>query len=335
MELQYNDNKILIIQTAFIGDVVLATSFVEEVRIAFPESEIHFLLRKGNESLLANNPNIAKVLIWDKKKSKYRGLFQLLTQVRKESYQFVFNLQRFGSTGLLTALSKAIHTVGFSKNPFSYFFTHKIEHTIGFGKHEVERNASLLDPFRPISARVSKPKIYPSQADEDFVQTFKGTKYCCMAPTSVWFTKQFPFDKWLELINEVKEDTKIYLLGGPSDSSFCAELINRSKRGNIENLCGKLSFFQSAVLMRDATMNYVNDSAPMHLCSAVDAPTTAIYCSTIPNFGFGPLSKLSKVVETKETLSCRPCGLHGYKSCPKKHFDCGYSIKVEQIINHE
>lgn len=75
-------------------------------------------------------------------------------------------------------------------------------------------------------------------------------------------------------------------------------------------------------------MNYVNDSAPMHLCSAVNAPVTAIYCSTIPEFGFGPLSDNSHILQTKEKLSCRPCGLHGFKSCPEKHFKCAWGIEV-------
>jgi heptosyltransferase-2 len=80
-------------------------------------------------------------------------------------------------------------------------------------------------------------------------------------------------------------------------------------------------------------MNFVNDSAPMHFASAVNAPTTAIFCSTIPKFGFGPLSDQSFVVETNEALSCRPCGLHGKKACPEGHFKCGKTINVKNLID--
>jgi len=80
-------------------------------------------------------------------------------------------------------------------------------------------------------------------------------------------------------------------------------------------------------------MNFVNDSAPMHLASAVNAPVTAIFCSTVPSFGFGPLSEKSIVIETKEKLDCRPCGLHGFKACPKGHFKCAYSISNEELIS--
>ena len=84
--------------------------------------------------------------------------------------------------------------------------------------------------------------------------------------------------------------------------------------------------------MRDAVMNYVNDSAPMHFASAVNAPVTAVYCSTIPEFGFGPLSDESYVVEIAEPLDCRPCGLHGYKACPLGHFNCARNIHDRQLL---
>jgi heptosyltransferase-2 len=100
------------------------------------------------------------------------------------------------------------------------------------------------------------------------------------------------------------------------------------------NLAGSLSLLESAELMRGATMNYVNDSAPMHLCSSVNAPVTAIFCSTIPSFGFGPLSENSRIIETKEELPCRPCGLHGFKTCPKGHFLCAESIKPENVLSN-
>jgi ADP-heptose:LPS heptosyltransferase len=79
-------------------------------------------------------------------------------------------------------------------------------------------------------------------------------------------------------------------------------------------------------------MNYVNDSAPMHLCSATNAPVTAVYCSTVPAFGFGPLSNQNKIAQINELLPCRPCGLHGYNKCPEKHFNCANNIHVTDVL---
>jgi heptosyltransferase-2 len=99
-------------------------------------------------------------------------------------------------------------------------------------------------------------------------------------------------------------------------------------------MAGNLTFLESAALMKGAKMNFTNDSAPMHLASAVDAPVTVVYCSTIPGFGFGPLSTNSNIVEVREKLSCRPCGLHGRRSCPEKHFKCALDIRADQLTEH-
>jgi heptosyltransferase-2 len=116
------------------------------------------------------------------------------------------------------------------------------------------------------------------------------------------------------------------LLGAAGDFALCEAL--RAGRENVVNLAGKLSLLQSAALMRDAAMSYVNDSAPLHLASAMNAPTTCIFCSTVPAFGFGPLADNACIVEPAEPLECRPCGLHGFRKCPQQHFRCAKSIDV-------
>ena len=120
----------------------------------------------------------------------------------------------------------------------------------------------------------------------------------------------------------------IYLLGGPDDIEQCEEIKQSAKNRTVVNLCDKLSFLESAALMQTAKMNHVNDSAPLHIASAMNAPVTAYFCSTVPAFGFGPLGKNARIVEVKEKLSCRPCGLHGKKECPEGHFNCGFKIEV-------
>ncbi|MBY0436238.1 MAG: glycosyltransferase family 9 protein, partial [Cyclobacteriaceae bacterium] len=136
----------------------------------------------------------------------------------------------------------------------------------------------------------------------------------------------------IDFIQSIPGDLSVFLLGGSKDANLCEEIISNCSSKKISNLAGKLSLLESAALMRDAKMNYVNDSAPLHLASAMNAPVTAVYCSTIPTFGFGPLSDKSFVVETEEKLDCRPCGLHGSKACPKGHFKCATTIGVEKLL---
>ena len=326
--------KVLIIQTAFIGDVILATPLFREIQVLIPGIELDVLVRKGNESLLENFPGISKILIWEKKQRKFQNLTGLLQKIRSSNYDVVINLQRFASTGFLTAFSGAKHRIGFSKNPLSFFFTDKVAHQIG-GKtiiHETERNLTLLHQFGQTAN--NRPVLYPSPADVAFVSAYKQSEYFCIAPTSVWFTKQVPAEKWLELIQSLRQSSPsspIYLLGGPADFPSCEKIKNTSGDAGITNLSGKLSFLQTAALMKDARMNFVNDSAPMHIASAMNAPVTAFFCSTVPRFGFGPLSDSQAIVEVDD-LSCRPCGLHGYTKCPQGHFHCALKLNMNVRI---
>lgn len=322
--------KFLIIQTAFIGDVILATAVVEKLHLHYPDAQIDFMLRKGNEGLLVNHPFIKNVFVWDKKKGKIKNLISITRQIRKKRYNFVFNLHRFSSSGFVTVFSGAENKIGFDKNPLSFLFTKKIKHEIGNGKHEIERNQQLIENIT--DNNTLKPKLYPTADNFESVKKYQSANYCCIAPTSVWFTKQFSREQWVKLCDIIEEQTFIYLLGAPSDANACDWIINKTKHKNIINLAGKLNFLESAALMKNASMNYVNDSAPMHIASAMNAKTTAIFCSTIPSFGFGPLADNARIIETQEKLDCRPCGLHGHKACPQGHFKCSETIDIIKII---
>lgn len=322
--------KFLIVQSAFIGDVVLATPLVEKLRRFFPEAEIDFLLRKGNEKLLTAHPNIRRVLVWDKKQGKYKSLLNLAREIRAQRYDWVINCQRFAASGLLTIFSGARQTVGFDKNPFSFVFSRRVAHRFGTAQHpahEVERNLQLIEHLTDSS--FERPRLYPSKTDyEKALLLCQGHKYVCIAPTSVWFTKQFPAHKWVEMIERIPSDHRIFLLGGKEDIEPCEQIRMASGRSACQNMAGKLSFLESAALMEGAHMNYANDSAPIHIASAVNAPMVAVFCSTIPAFGFTPLSDRSYVIETHDALECRPCGLHGRKACPKGHFACAEGISA-------
>lgn len=325
--------RILVIQTAFIGDVVLATGLLEKLHQHFPDADIDIAVRKGNESLFDGHPFLHEVLIWNKKTAKYRHLFHLLGIIRKKKYDVVINVQRYLATGFLTAFSGANRKIGFDKNPFLFFFTDVIPHHFsgqGDAIHEIQRNQALIRSLTDENA--SKPALYPTREAFEKVLAYQHQPYICIAPASVWFTKQYPADQWVDLIQQLPSKYQIYLLGAPGDKTLCGQIRTVSGDKAID-LSGRLSFLESAALMKNAVMNYVNDSAPMHFASAMNAPVTAVYCSTIPGFGYGPLSDKSNVVQSLEHLSCRPCGLHGHSMCPEKHFKCARTIQTKQLLN--
>ena len=140
---------------------------------------IHFLVRKGNEGLLANHPAIDRVWVWDKRNHKHRHLLQLIQKLRKIRFSLVFNLQRFGSTGFLTWRLRADQKVGFSQNPFAFCYDKKIRHEVPYPlseedrekswrdfPHEVDRNLSLLEEGQTLDPATRRPQLYPSAADE-------------------------------------------------------------------------------------------------------------------------------------------------------------------------
>jgi heptosyltransferase-2 len=326
--------KILIIQTASIGDVILSTALAEKLHTYYPEAAIDFLVKKGMETLFSGHPFVKNILIWDKKTEKYRNLLRILIKVRNNRYDAVINVQRFLSSGVIIGLSGAPLRSGFDKNPLSFLFNIRIKHVIGqesSGMHETERNQKLIESLTDLKA--SRPGLYPEPKDFEAVRKYKSSAYVCIAPASLWNTKQFPAEKWIELIQKLPSGLVIYLLGSPSDSILCKRILTESGNINVVNLSGGLSLLQSAALIKDATMNYVNDSAPMHIASAMNAPVTAIFCSTVPEFGFGPLSDKSTIIQTELNLSCRPCGIHGFNTCPEKHFKCAQTIHINSLLN--
>ncbi|GAB5418394.1 MAG: glycosyltransferase family 9 protein [Crocinitomicaceae bacterium] len=316
--------RILVIQTAFLGDVILATPVVSELHRLYPDAAIDVLVKKGNESLLANHPKIRSVIAFDKTNGKYKSIWKLIRQFRKEKYDLLVNLHRFGSSGIITAFSGAKDRRGFDKNPFAFRFTKKFPHKIGNGTHEVERNLSLIQDLG--AAEIARPELFPSNADFDVVKAYQSDTYICIAPASVWFTKQLPESKWVELLRK-NATKKVYVLGGPNDRELGDRILAQGPDMAAVNLSGKLSLLQSAALMKGALRNYVNDSGPLHLASSMNAPVTAFFCSTVPEFGFGPLSKDAEIQQV-QNLECRPCGLHGHKECPKGHFKCGMEIEI-------
>ena len=317
--------NILVIQTAFIGDAILASSVLEKLHIFFPQAKISILVRKGNESLYNEHPFLNQTLVWNKQEGKYKSLFRLLKIIRKQKFDTVINLHRFASSGFLTAFSKARYTSGYDKNPFSFLFDNKSKHKIGDGRHEVERYNDLIESIT--DKTVAKPKLYPTFKQFSKIEKYVETPFICMAPSSVWITKQLPINKWIELCNSIPKAVTIYLLGGTGDKVLCEEILNKTTHSTIRILAGELSLLESCELMKHAKMNYVNDSGPLHLASSVNAPTTAFFCSTVPSYGFFPLSYNSTIIEVSD-LNCKPCGLHGYTKCPKNNFRCGNEIKL-------
>ncbi len=321
--------KILLIQTAFLGDVILATALIEKLHTHFSLAKIDFLVRKGNESVLVQHPLINHLFVLDKQK-KWTSALQLLSTIRKNKYDKVINVQRHFTTGIITAFSGAKETIGFKKNPLSFLFHRAVEHTFD-GIHEIERNQQLIaDCTDTVPAQ---PKLYISPSIQSQVSPYQKEKMITISAGSVWATKKYPLEKWIDFLRHLDTSYTVYFLGSKAEHEEIKLMLQDLKMPNVFNLCGQLNLVASAALMEKADMNYANDSAPTHLASAINAPMASIFCSTSPRYGYGPLSDLSCVIETQQHLACKPCTNHGKKKCPLNHFHCGTTIHTSQLID--
>ena len=325
-------SKVLIIQTAFLGDAVLITSLLEKIRLESPNTLVHLLVRKGLEDIFKAYPHKILAQVWTYDKSnKLKAWWTLRNELAKEKFDQVFVAQRFFGMGLLSISIGAKKVVGFDKNPLSLFFDEKVPHEFGQGKHETERNTHLLASW--LGPQVHKPFLNAGDAGQ-IPSDLQAKKFLSISPGSVWETKRFPVHKWIDFIRLLPLDQEIVLMGSAAEKHLSDE-IEQAFMGSsrhISNACGRFNLQEAIAVFQQSLMSFVNDSGPLHICSAVNTPTVAIFCSTIPAFGFGPLAKQNKIIEVKEKLTCRPCGDHGKKSCPEIHFNCANSIDVQEML---
>ena len=329
-----SSKNILIIQTAFIGDTILGSHFARALKDLYPNSNIHFFLRAGNESVIKGLPTIYKTWVWDKKGGKTKNLMKLISELRQTKFDMVFNLHRHFNSGLVSAMMRSPFKAGFKQNPLSFFYTKKVNHQIPDprGWHEVQRNLELIPDYKiDDNSKIYKPELPIEQKNIDKVANYTEGEYFVVAPASVWFTKAWSEHKYRELTSELVKRGKVFFIGAPSDKELCDRI--RKDFPNTENLCGMLNLLDSAALMKKARRVFVNDSAPLHLASCVNAKTTAIFCSTVQDFGYTPLADDSVVIDMGKTLSCRPCGLHGHKTCPLGHYKCSEDIEIRRVLD--
>jgi len=330
--------KILIIQTAFAGDVILTLPMVQVLKENYPHSEISFLCIPGVANILENNPDISEIIIYDKKKSQ-KGILKfrkLIKEIRDKKFDLVISPHRSLRSTMIAKYSGAVKTISFDTSSMSSKYTDRIIYKKNV--HEIIRNLSLLAPLGIIRNEINAPKLFPSEKDieavDKILSDFKiepEEKFIAVAPGSVWFTKAFPdyrFANVLSILNDFHY--KVVMIGGSEDSGLCSLIKVLAKNKRVYNAAGKLSYLQSAELIRRAKVLLTNDSAPMHLANAVGTNVTAIFGATIPGFGFYPIGKEDTIFETMG-LKCRPCGIHGGNRCPIKTFDCMKNINDSEV----
>ena len=331
--------KILIIQTAFPGDVILTTPLIAALKQEYPDACIDFLTTPLCANLPETHPDLHQVIIFDKR-HRHRGLLNLIhfarNRLRTAHYDLAVIPHRSFRSAAMAWIAQIPHRVGFDRSAGRFLFTQVIKYQKQL--HEVERNISLLAPSQ-IVPFAYPPKIFPTEQDRQIISRFFQEQaisvtfpMIAIAPGSVWETKKWLKTYFAELCSLIhrKYQALIFLIGGASDQILC-EWIRENSDANVLNTAGRFTFRQSAELISRCQLLICNDSAPLHLGVAAQIPVMAIFGPTVPAIGFYPYGKKHIIIE--KTLDCRPCAIHGGDKCPINTFECMKGITPETVFN--
>jgi heptosyltransferase-2 len=327
-----SESSSLVIQTSFLGDMVLTTPLLAYLAASGP---VDVVSTPAASALLANHPAVRERIIYDKRGADRgaRGFFRLAARLRSRTYHRVYLAQGSVRSGALALASGIADRIGFQTSAGRAFYTTRI--TIPKHAHHAARLLSLglRDASRLFSNEVVRPSLYPGREEREAVDTVLARQNAhaepliAVAPGSVWATKRWP--AYPALAQTLGSDARIVVIGGAADRALAQEIVTATS-GQAIDTTGQLSLLASAELIRRSALLVTNDSLPLHLASAMDTPTVAIFGPTVPEFGFGPLATTSAVVGEQE-LTCRPCDPHGPRSCPLGQWRCMREISSDSV----
>ena len=312
----------LVIQTSFLGDMVLTTPLLAELAQRGP---VDVVATPANAPLLANHPAVREVIVFDKRRTArgMRGLARTAARLRDGRYETAYLAQGSMRSATLARLAMIPERIGFASSAGRWLYTARIPY-----RDDVHHAERLWQLAMPTGARATagalRPRLYPGEEHRAAVDAVlhgsaaAGSPFVALAPGSVWATKRWPY--YAELAQRLAAETPIVVVGASVDGDL-ARAIASVAPGRILDTTGRLPLLGSAELIRRATALVTNDSAPMHRASAVDTPTLAIFGPTVPEFGFGPLAA-SNATLGHDALACRPCDRHGPPACPLGHWRC-------------
>ncbi len=327
--------KILVIQTAFIGDAILTLPMIQKLNELDSKTEIHVVSTPVSKEIFEASPSVKKVFPLDKrgKHKSIISLYKFAKLLKNEKYDKVFSPHRSFRTSLLIYFTGIKESTGFSNSAGKFVYKNLVKYNLN--DHEVSRNLSLigikdeenLQKYLPVTNVSNKVKIKIRSE----IEPIGNKEIIAIAPGSVWETKKYPLEKFEKIIQYLIDSNKnVILIGGKADSEICALLKNKFSQ-NVYDLSGKFSIVESIEILRSCKLLISNDSAPTHFGMCADIPVLTIYCSTVPDFGFYPYNGKSRFL-SYDSLKCKPCGIHGHKKCPIGTFECAYKLDEKLIF---
>jgi len=317
--------RILVFQTAFIGDLVLVSSLVKSVKKTFPESFVSLVCKKGYESIYEGFECLDEIIPYDKK-----GVRKFAGVLKEKRFDVVFSPHRSHRTSIVLSLAKIPERIGFDTSGFSFFYTKKVKYEKGI--HEIERNIKLLTAYKEDAVVDLKPELSVSESEKmEVLEKFKiGTSYAVISPGSVWPTKRWLPEYFAEVAKYLKEKGVLPVIaGGPGDMNVSRQVVEGTPF--VIDTTGKTSLREFMALVSRAEVVITNDSSPTHFAVALGRSVVTVFGPTVKEFGFYPYSDKGVVAEID--LYCRPCGIHGGRSCKENHFRCMRELRPNKVIS--
>ncbi len=328
----------LLIQTAFLGDVVLTTPLI--AALAEREGPLDVVTTPAAASLLETHPAVRRVIPYDKRGADrgWRGVRGLARRLQAERYAAAYLPHRSLRSAALAWIARIPRRVGY-RDGWRPFYTETRSRPVR--GHEIDRLLALADvPPRHQTAPSLQLTAADVAAAEALLRAAQVTPpIVALAPGSIWGSKRWPH--YAALARRLVLRMDVILVGGPDDATLADAIVAAvpvppglpgEGQRKVVNACGKLTLRQSAALIQKASVLVTNDSAPLHFAQAVGTPTVAVFGPTLPMFGFGPRGPRDVAVGM-EGLECRPCSAHGPTACPLGHHLCMQSLRVEDVLH--
>ena len=316
--------KVLILRFSSIGDIVLTTPVIRNLKNQYPEAQIHYCTKDRFKGILEHNPYIDKLhLLKD-------DLSELISDLKKENFDLIIDLHRNLRTLIIkTRLGKKSYS--FDKLNFKKWLLvrlkinklpdiHIVDRYMATLKYlNIQNDNQGLDYFIPAKDEVSIQSL-PASHQHGFIAFAIGAQHN---------TKKLPKERMAELCLQLT--SPVILLGDKNDKA-AGDFVEEAVRGTLPvyNACGLYNLNQSASLLKSAEYVISHDTGLMHIASALKKPIISIWGNTVPEFGMYPYQTKFKVIEHKN-LPCRPCSKIGYKECPQGHFKCMRELDLREV----
>lgn len=333
-------NKILITRTDRIGDVVLSTPIIEQLKNAFPDSKISFLTTPYTVDLIKGNPFIDEVIEYDKKnkhKNFMTGVLLFAYKLAFKKYDAVIVLHPTNRMHLISFLAGIPIRIGWNRK-YGNLLTHKLEHNKQLGKkHESEYNLDLL---RLLDIQPKKPVLslpYDHISKETTSDALKehgvdlNKKYIVFALGSSCPSKQWPVNFFAEVANKLHSlnaSLSFAVIGSANEQELSDKFISDFK-GECTDLTGKLSLKEVIFFFKKIHGFIGNDSGLSHIAASFDIPLISLFGRADPGLSptrWKPLGENS--IFLHKDIGCVKCLAH---NC-QKEFHCIRSILVDEVV---